>query len=409
MTITHFSNAQIFDGETPDLKTDCYVEVSDNKITYIGREKPDSQCDQAIDLKGSTIMPGLIDAHFHAYASDTDFSKLETLPKSYMAHQGAKLLRGALERGFTSVRDVGGADYGLWRATEEGLIPSPRLFYGGRALSQTGGHADIRAAHIEPCACSSMAGNIGIVVDGIDNLRKEVREMLRQGAHHIKVMVSGGISSPSDPVWMLQYAKEELEVVVEEARRKRRYVAAHAYTAESILRSVEVGIRTIEHGNLITEAVAKVVAQHEAYVVPTLITYDAFARTGDEGGIPKHILEKLDDVRLKGQEAVEICSRAGVKLGFGTDLLGDMHALQLEELMMRGEVQSPFDVLKSATSINAEIVQQSGNIGCIKPGAFADLLIIDGNPLEDLSLLYRADNAISAIMKNGKWVQRLSS
>ena len=254
-----------------------------------------------------------------------------------------------------------------------------------------------------------MAGNIGIVVDGIDNLRKEVREMLRQGAHHIKVMVSGGISSPSDPVWMLQYAREELEVVVEEARRKRRYVAAHAYTAESILRSVEVGIRTIEHGNLITEAVAKVVAQHEAYVVPTLITYDAFARMGDEGGIPKHILEKLDDVRLKGQEAVEICSRAGVKLGFGTDLLGDMHALQLEELMMRGEVQSPFDVLKSATSINAEIVQQSGNIGCIKPGAFADLLIIDGNPLEDLSLLYRADNAISAIMKNGKWVQRLSS
>ena len=234
MTITHFSNAHIFDGETPDLKTDCYVEVSDNKITYIGKEKPDSRCDQAFDLKGSTIMPGLIDAHFHAYASDADFSKLEALPKSYMAHQGAKLLRGALERGFTSVRDVGGADYGLWRATEEGLIPSPRLFYGGRALSQTGEHADIRGAHIEPCACSNMPGNIGAVVDGIDNLRKEVREMLRQGAHHIKVMVSGGISSPSDPVWMLQYAKEELEVVVEEAKRKRRYVAAHAYTAESI-------------------------------------------------------------------------------------------------------------------------------------------------------------------------------
>ena len=169
-----------------------------------------------------------------------------------------------------------------------------------------------------------------------------------------------------------------------------------------------MGIRTIEHGNLITEEVAKVVAKHEAYVVPTLITYDAFARMGDEGGIPQHILDKLDDVRLKGQEAVEICSKAGVKLGFGTDLLGEMHSLQLEELMMRGEVQTPYEVLKSATSINAEIVQQSENIGCIKTGAFADLLIIEGNPLEDLSLLYRADNAISGIMKNGNWVQRPS-
>ena len=295
----------------------------------------------------------------------------------------------------------------MWRAAEEGLIQSPRIFYCGRAFSQTGGHADVRPTHMEPCSCSHLNGNLGAVVDGVDNLRKAVREALRQGAHHIKVMVSGGIASPTDPIWMMQYSVEELEAVVDEARRKRAYVAAHAYTAETIERAVKAGIRTIEHGNLIDSRTAKIVAEHEAFVVPTLITYDAFARFGKEAKTPQHMLDKLDDVRLKGQEAVDICAKANVKLGFGTDLLGEMHHMQLEEFRLRGEVQSPFEVLKSATSINADILGKSGELGCIQESAYADLIIIDGNPLEDLSLLYRQNPKINAIMKNGKWVMPL--
>ncbi|MEE9444945.1 MAG: amidohydrolase family protein [Cocleimonas sp.] len=409
MTNILFQNSTVFDGHNADIKADQFVWVSGSKICYVGNNNPGGKFDQIIDLKGKIIMPGLIDAHFHAYASTVDFPALETLPKSYIAHHAARLLAGALDRGFTTVRDVGGADYGLWRASEEGLIKSPRIFYCGRAFSQTGGHADVRPIHMEPCSCSNLNGNLGVVVDGVDNLRKAVRESLRQGAHHIKVMVSGGIASPSDPIWMMQYSMEELEAAVDEASRKRAYVAAHAYTAETIERAVMAGIRTIEHGNLINTRVAEIVAKQEAYVVPTLITYDAFARFGKEAKTPQHLLDKLDDVRLKGQEAVEICAKANVKLGFGTDLLGEMHSLQLEEFRLRGEVQSPFEVLKSAASINAEIVGRTGELGCIQKNAYADILIIDGNPLEDLSLLYANKSKINAIMKNGKWVRRLSN
>jgi len=219
-------------------------------------------------------------------------------------------------------------------------------------------------------------------------------------------MVSGGDSSPTDPIWMLQYSMEELEVAVDEARRCRVYVAAHAYTAETIERAVRAGIRTIEHGNLITPDVAAMVAQHDAYVVPTLVTYDAMAKYAATGATPKHVLDKLDDVRLKGQEAVEICANASVKLGFGTDLLGPMHVSQLDEFRLRGEVQSPFEILYSATAVNAAIIQRENELGCIRPGAYADLLVIDGNPLEQLSLLYQTPSAIKRVMKGGKWVKR---
>ena len=403
MDPTLFVNALIFDGHTPDLIADRYVLVVDGRIAIVGRERPDRRDVRVVDLAGKVLMPGLIDCHFHAYACRVDLAELESLPVSYLAQRGRVLLENALRRGFTSVRDAGGADYGLWRSIEEGVFPGPRLFYSGRALSQTGGHVDARPQHVEPCGCLR-AGNLGMVVDGVDALRRVVRETLRQGAHQIKIMVSGGIASPTDPVWMLQYADEEIAVVVDEAARRRSYVMAHAYTAETIARAVKLGVRSIEHANLIDRNAAEAVAARDAFVVPTLVTYEALGQFGKQAGAPRTMIEKLVEVREQGKRAVEICSAAGVRLGLGTDLLGDMHVHQLDELRIRGEIQSPFEVLHSATAINAAILQRPGELGCIREGALADFLVVDGNPLEDLALLHSKRDGLHAVYKDGRLV-----
>ena len=393
----------IFDGHQQDIVADKYILIENERIVLISDAEPDYPIDRELDLAGKVVMPGLIDCHFHAYAIDANFHLLETLPQTYVAHCSRGLVENALMRGFTTVRDAGGADYGLWRAIEEGHVRGPRLFYAGRAISQTGGHVDVRPPYLEPCGCV-LQGNIGEVVDGVDAVRKFARENLRQGAHHIKLMVSGGISTPADPIEMLQFSDEEISAAVDEAQRRNSYVMAHAYTVESIERSVKLGVRTIEHANLINKETAEVVAEHDVYVVPTLVTYEAINRYGAAAGTPQTTLDKLVEVRDKGLGAVEFCRQAGVKIGLGTDLLGEMHAHQLEELKIRSEVDTPFNVLHSATAINAEIVQRPGKLGCIKEGAYADLLVVDGNPLEDLSLLYDENKGPEMIIKAGKIV-----
>lgn len=405
MVRTLFRNGLIFDGSSPDLLADRSVVVQAGVITEITPDRPEGPFDRVVDLAGAVLMPGLIDAHFHAYAVDADFVRLEAMPPTYLGHRGARLLNDALRRGFTTVRDVGGADHGLWRAVEEGYVTGPRLFWCGRAFSQTGGHGDPRMpGHGEaPCGCSPR-GALAQVVDGVDGLRLAAREALRQGAHHLKMFLSGGISSPSDPIWMLQFADEEIAAVVDEAARRRAYVVAHAYTAETITRAVRLGIRSIEHANLIDARAAASVAEAGAFVVPTLVTYEALRRNGAQTGAPAFLMEKLDEVAVQGLEAVALCRAAGVKLGFGTDLLGDLHTHQLEEFRLRSEVETPFDVLVSATSTNAALLQMEGRLGCVAPGALADLLVVDGNPLEDLSLLWRAPSAVRSVWKGGACV-----
>ena len=398
-----FTNGLIFDGRSPDLLADHAVVVEDGLITEISTTAP-GPSESIVDLKGATLIPGLIDAHFHAYAAEIDFLKLESYPPTYLSHRGGHLLTRALRRGFTTVRDVGGADYGLWRAIEEGYIEGPRLFFCGRAFSQTGGHGDVRgpgtSADWQPCACSPR-GPLAEVVDGTDALRRAAREALRHGAHHLKLFLSGGISSPTDPIWMSQFSEEEISVVVAEAARRRAYVAAHAYGPEAIQRGVSCGVRSIEHANLIDNVTARRVAAAGAFVVPTLATYDSLERHGKEAGAPAYLLDKLREVKDKGLEAIEICRAAGVKLGFGTDLLGDLHAYQRDEFRLRSEIETPFQILASATSVNAELLNMPGKLGCIAVGAYADLLAISGNPLEDISLLYAQSNAITGVWKGG--------
>jgi imidazolonepropionase-like amidohydrolase len=384
-------NARIWDGLADDYIDASRVLVVDGRIAAVGGEA--GPADQTIDLGGRALVPGFIDAHFHAYASEVNIPLLETLPLSYLAHHGSRLLGNALDRGFTTVRDAGGADWGLWKAVEDGLIRGSRVFYSGRGLSQTGGHGDSRAQHAEPCGCG-MVGNLSQVVDGVDAVRLATRENLRMGAHQIKIFVSGGVSSPTDPVWMRQYSAEEIRAIVEEAATRRTYVLAHAYVSDAIIHAVTNGVRSIEHGNLLEPHAAKVMAEHDAFLVPTLITYEALVTDGAQFGLPEVSQQKLIDVASKGQDAVRNARAAGVKIGFGSDLLGPLHKWQAHEFRLRGAVDKPVDVLRSATSVNAELLMQVGELGVIREGALADLVVLDGDPLSDLSTIWEAGPAM---------------
>lgn len=393
-------NANIFDGSSGEIAADQHIVIKNGRIVDIETSLPKFDAERRIDVSGQFVTPGLIDAHFHAYAADPSIPYLDSLPTSYVVLSAQKALESALKCGFTAVRDAAGADYGLWRALEDGLIPGPRLFYAGKALSQTGGHGDSRAQNIEPCGCA-FTGHLAVVVDGVDAMREAVRETLRRGSHQVKLMLSGGISSPTDPIWMLQYSEEEIRVAVEEATRRKSYVMGHAYTPDTITRAVRCGVRSIEHANLIDESAAKAVADANAYVVPTLVTYDAIDKYGKALGVPKVTLDKLQEVKEQGLQAVEICRAAGVSIGLGTDLLGNMRTHQLQEFAIRAEVDTPLDVLRSATSINAALLQESENLGAVKSGYCADLLVFSRNPLDDLSVLYGEKEGPRIVIKAG--------
>lgn len=395
----HIRNCTIFDGSDATLREGHDIFIEGDEIREISERPIASSGVQTIDAGGNIVMPGFIDAHFHAYATTARIAETELTHPTLHAHQTRPILEAALQRGFTTVRDAAGGDAGLAAAIESGLIEGPRMFFGGKALSMSGGHGDKRQAY-EPCGCGSMS-RLSQVVDGVDNVRRATRENLRQGAHHIKIFVSGGVASPTDPIWSNQYSDDEIRAIVEEAKARRTYVLAHAYTAESIARAVACGVRSIEHGNLIDAKTAKAVAAADAYVVPTLVTYEALAAFGAEA-LPPSGIEKLNVVRAAGLNGIEECRRAGVKLGFGTDLLGPMHAWQSREFGFRAQVEKPIDVLRSATSINAELLQQSGRIGTIAPGAKADLLIVDGNPLENIQILEDPERTILVILKDGR-------
>ena len=396
-------NARLFDGVAAELREGLHVVVEDGRIRAVDAGAPPAGGD-TLDLAGRTLMPGLIDCHVHLVATSANLGVLEREPATLTALKAREISQGMLNRGFTSVRDAAGADRGLALATEQGLIAGPRIFYSGRALSQTGGHADGRSLvdGVESCACCLSVVKFAHIADGVDEVRRAARNELRLGATQIKIMASGGVASPSDPIWNLQYSEEEIRAAVWEATSWRTYVMAHAYTPEAIARCVRFGVRSIEHGNLIDAATAALMAEHDAWLVPTLVTYDSLHRYGPEYGLPKVSAAKVDDVRLQGLEALAIAAKAGVNIAFGTDLLGGMHKDQSREFVIRAEVQSPHDILKSATSDAARLLQREGELGIVAPGALADLIAVDGNPLEDLALLDGQGEAIPLVMKGGQ-------
>jgi imidazolonepropionase-like amidohydrolase len=328
-----------------------------------------------------------------------------TTPDALVAYRAAVIMRGMLDRGFTTVRDVGGGTYALVQAQEEGLIAAPRLFVSGKALSQTGGHTDGRTRYDDrdPSDWPRRLGAMGRLCDGVPEIRKAAREEIKQGAHFIKIMANGGVASPNDPIHFLGFSREEIIAVVEEARNAGTYVAAHLYTDEAIARAVECGVHSLEHCNLITDKTAKAARKAGAIACPTLVTYEYLKSEGAKWGLPPVSVAKIDDVRLAGMGSLDIMRKAGLPMAYGSDLLGEMHRYQSEEFTIRGRVLPPIEVVRSATTVAAKLLRMEGKLGIIEPGAFADLILVDGNPLKNLSLLVEQGAHIPMIMQAGRF------
>jgi len=405
MMQTLFCNLQLLDPRF-DEPRGGYEGLTEGGLIKEGSDRSIAAANaQRIDCGGRILMPGLIDCHVHVYLSEVNVSLLEHVPVSLLAARAAPLMLGMLNRGFTTVRDTGGADWGLKEATDKWLLPGPRLFIAGKALGPTGGHSDgrRRTDHGTRCHCCDALHFAMGLADGVAEVRKAVREEMRQGCDQVKIMMSGGVASPYDPLDSLQFSPEEVAAAVEEAHAFGRYVCAHAYSAEAITRAAHAGVRTIEHGNLIDEASAKLMASKGMYLIANLVTYYEMKKRAAEYGMSADMLAKNDLVIDGGLRSLEICKRAGVPVAYGTDLLGQLQSEQSREFMIRAEVQRPIEVIRAATLIGAEIVRQVGKLGCIKPGAFADLLVVDGNPLLNLAVLQEQGKFLAAIMKGGRF------
>ena len=396
-------NTTILDLITGTLKEGLNIYIKDNLILKVTKDEI-KEVGKIYDMSGKILMPGLIDAHVHVTASSTSFTNLSRTPASYITAKSIPILNGMIKRGFTTVRDGGGADWGLAKAVEDEYIIGPRILFSGASLSQTGGHGDVRKLGEDFIPADRFQiGTLGRVCDGVDALRKACREEIRNGATQIKLMVNGGISTPTDPVENNQFSLDEIRAVVEEAENANSYVMAHAYTAKSIKRALECGVKSIEHGNLIDEPTLDLLIQKDAFLTPTLVVYYAISTYGKKYNLSKNVIETARDTFKNGIKALKMASEKGANIAFGTDLIGDLHNLQSMEFKLRGQVQSNIEVIRSATIYSAKLLQMEDRIGVIQEGAYADLIVLNKNPLNDLNILAN-ENEIKAVMKNGKWI-----
>jgi imidazolonepropionase-like amidohydrolase len=401
-------NARLFDSAAGVFRDRTTIVIEGERVVEV-TQQPITVDDAAIiDAAGRAVLPGLIDAHVHVVATSHDLVSLALQPPSLVTAQSSHLMREMLHRGFTAVRDAGGADHGLQEAVARGLFEGPRLFIAGFPISQTGGHADMRPRGVRGtglfCSCAGL-GLVGAIADGVGEVRRAVREQVRTGANHIKIMAGGGISSPSDPLEGTQFSLEELRAAVEEAEAAQLYALAHAYSPRAVTRAVQAGVRSIEHGNLIDEAAAREVKRHGAFLVPTLSTYAALADEGSKLGWSASMLDKLAHVQDRGIEAVRIAKAEGVPIVLGTDLLGHMHSRQSGEFALRAAAMTPAEVLQSATIVAARLMRQESSIGQLVRGAFADLLIVEGDPARDLEMLAQPERGIALVMQGGRTVR----
>lgn len=401
MSVIVFENASVIDVEAGEIRADRHVVVEGAIIREVAESLPKASAARRIDLKGKMLMPGLIDAHVHVTAFSANFTELQRSSPFYAAAAAGKIMSEMLDRGFTTVRDVGGADFGLARAVDEGLIRGPRLIYGGKALSPTGGHGDTRMAGVDRYDDAYNQPGLGAIVDGVPEVRRRAREEIRRGAHHIKIMGNGGISSPTDRISSDQFSEEEIAALVEEAEMANLYVIVHAYTPRAIKRSVKLGVRSVEHGNLADQEAINLIKERDAFLVPTLATYRALKDEGVEAGLPAELAAKIDDVLDSGIKAVELAHRAGVVMAYGTDLLGAMHRRQASEFALRSEVVPAADLVRAATVNGARLLRLDNEIGQVEAGMRADLIVVNGNPLDDIQVLAHPEKNLQLVMAKG--------
>ena len=396
-------NLALLEPEAGVVQPGMQLRIADGRVQEVGETLAPGGA-TVVDCGGRVVMPGLIDSHVHVMLTAVNTRALESVPLTLGTARAAASMRGMLDRGFTTVRDTGGADWGIKQAVDEGSIVGPRLFIAGQAIGPTGGHSDPRRRTDvwgRRCHCCNAMAFSMCVSDGVSEVRKSVREQMRQGADQVKIMMSGGVASPYDPLDSLQFSDGEVAAAVEEARAFGRYVCAHAYTPEAITRAAAAGVRTIEHGNLIDDASARLMAEKGMFLVANLVAYYAMRERAAEFGMTGDMLAKNDLVIDGGLRSLEICQRAGVPVAYGSDLLGELQVDQGREFLLRREVLSNLDIIRSATTVGAQVTRTEGTLGTLRPGAHADLLVLDGNPLDDLAVL--AGGGMPAIMQAGRF------
>lgn len=407
-----FVNAAVYDGGD-GVQPGLQVLVADGRIQVVSDRgvEPPSGC-EIIDLHGRTLMPGLIDAHVHVWLTDLDLQRATSRRDAYIAAFALKTLSKMLDHGFTTVRDAGGTDVGFTLALEAGLARGPRLLHAGRIISQTGGHFDVRPADTFSSLCGCAAQGSGsdrfaCIADGVDEVRRAVREELRKGARQIKLMASGGVASPTDPLDRMQFSNQEIAAAVEEAERHGAYVMAHCHPASAIKRCAQLGVRSIEHGSFMDDDAAQAVAAAEAYVVPTMATVWALIEDGARQGLPAPSQEKVRALADGVLEGLNTMRQHHLKVGFGTDLLGPQQDRQVTEFGLRTRIFEPSEILNSATRVNAEIVGMADQIGRVAEGFVADLIVVNGDPTQDIGLLGDPGGThIPLVMQVGEIVKR---
>lgn len=399
-----FINARVLDAEAGALRNGLGVLVRDGRIAEVGSGIGAPADARVIDLGGRTLMPGLIDCHVHVVAETLDLWSNMIAPSSLAGLRAARVMEEMLQRGFTTIRDLGGADHGLVRGVEEGLIDGPRIVICGKGLTTTGGHADLRKRTDDrPGMMSDRLGSMGLVADGVDEVRAACRRMIKEGANFIKVMANGGVSSPNDPIHSIQYSREEIAAMVEEAENAGVYVAAHVYTDRAIRRCVELGVHSLEHCNLIGAETAKLAADRGCIAVPTLVAYDALWLEGKALGLGPVEFDKIEVVRSGGLSSLAVMRDAGLPVAFGSDLLGGLRKHHCMEFDLLAKVLTPAEIIRSATLVGARLCRMAGELGVITAGAHADLIVVNGNPFDDIALLQGDGVNLPMIMRGGQF------
>lgn len=409
-----FVNVSLVDVEAGVIHQNATVKILHGRIEDIQipsqattERQISSGSETTIDFKGKYLCPGLFDCHVHVIAvpGEREWQDTKNLNPTTSAYRQAYVCQQMLNRGFTTVRDCGGASLALKQSIEDGLVQGPRLFIAGAFLSQTGGHGDTRGAHdhsnIECCGGGS-SNFPSHICDGVPECLRATRENIRTGSDFIKIMGGGGVCSPTDRIDNVQFTSEEIQAITTVAKNSQTYVTSHAYTPASIRQAMENGVMGIEHGNMIDKETAELMASKGAYLTPTLVTYTSMGDEKFAGYMPAESMEKNAQVFVAGLQGLKIAADAGVNICYGSDLLGHLGVTQLEEFTIRSKVLSPLAILRSATITPAKMMGQEKFLGQLKQGYAADMLVLNSNPLEDISVLAHPEKHLLAVIKDGR-------
>lgn len=412
-------NVNVWDGIGEDLKMNYDVLVVDNLIEEVEKNITSEKGTIIIDGMGKTLIPGLSDAHVHL-AMTLGIGELRNKADwMYTSARAVKAAENFLMLGFTTVRDVGGPVMGLKKAIDEGIVIGPRIYPSGAFISQTSGHGDLRNPN-EPHPYWSDASlhpmdaqGWSFIVDGVPEVLKASRENLKNGATQLKVMAGGGVGSDFDPIHSVQFTPEELEAAVQAAKDWDTYVTVHVYNAKGIIRALNAGVKCIEHGHLINEKAMQLLKEQDAWLVPQ--SWWIMRPDRDPATTPSHRIKKMQLVKSGAVQEMELAKKYGVNLAYGSDAFGAVGGEHraLMEFTSRKRWFTSLEILKQATSGNASLFAlsgklnpyQEGKLGVVEKGAYADLLIYEGNPLEDVEVIVNYEENLKLIMKDGKIVR----